>query len=477
VISTRAKQTAYLLVFAEGILLSLAFSCAFATRALVTLPTLEDGSGIDFNDHFWMLTIGVPLYWLLAWGHKLYEFAAIRGRASTVLSLTRVFAYLATVLGLAIFLAQAKGFSRAVFFLFLGFGFAFILANRLALAALARRQGVSSSEMRNVLVVGTGPESIEVRTKLAVHPEHAMRVVGHLTGPAPAPMTVDPGEVLGSLADLKRIVEERVVDDVVFAIPVAESLACEREIGWCEEVGVTVHLRVDLVRTLFARLSPTDLDGTPMLTISATPRQPVALLMKRSLDLLGAAVAMVVLSPVFGATAALVKLTSRGPVYFRQTRVGLNGRTFTLFKFRSMYRDAEARKAELAEQERALRSRLQDQARPPDHPCREVDPALLDRRATAAVERAARGHEPRRSAASDPRGGPEVRALAAAPPVDEARNHLSLAGLREERDRLRGLDEAGPGVHRHLVAPPRRLDPAPHRPRRADRPWRALKGV
>jgi len=68
VISTRAKQTAYLLVFAEGILLSLAFSCAFTTRALVSLPSFGDGIGIDFNDHIWMLSIGIPLYWLLAWG-------------------------------------------------------------------------------------------------------------------------------------------------------------------------------------------------------------------------------------------------------------------------------------------------------------------------------------------------------------------------------------------------------------------------
>jgi exopolysaccharide biosynthesis polyprenyl glycosylphosphotransferase len=347
VISTRAKQTAYLLVFAEGILLSLAFSCAFTTRALVSLPSFGAGIGIDFNDHFWMLSIGIPLYWLLAWGNNLYDVAAIRGRASTLVSLTWVFAYLTTILGLAVFLFQAKAFSRAVFFLFLAFGFVFIFANRLALAALARRTGISSSELRNVLIVGTGPESIEVRTKLAVHRELAMRVVGHLTGPAPAPMTVDPGEVLGGLHDLKRIVEERVVDDVVFAIPVVESLGCEREIGWCEEVGVTVHLRVDLVRTLFARMSPSDLDGTPMLTISATPRQPVALLVKRSLDLLGAAVALAVLSPVVGLTAALVKLTSSGPTFFRQTRVGLNGRTFTLYKFRSMYRDAEARRAAL----------------------------------------------------------------------------------------------------------------------------------
>ena len=82
-----------------------------------------------------------------------------------------------------------------------------------------------------------------------------------------------------------------------------------------------------------------------MLTVSATPRQPVALLVKRVTDLAGSSVALVMLSPVFAIAALLVKVTSRGPVLFTQTRVGLNGRIFTLYKFRSMYRDAEAGRA------------------------------------------------------------------------------------------------------------------------------------
>ena len=93
---------------------------------------------------------------------------------------------------------------------------------------------------------------------------------------------------------------------------------------------------------------PTDLDGTLMLTVSATPRQPVALLGKRVIDLVGAAVALVVLSPVCLIATILVKTTSKGPVFFAQERSGLNGRTFKLYKFRSMYRDAEARRASLA---------------------------------------------------------------------------------------------------------------------------------
>jgi exopolysaccharide biosynthesis polyprenyl glycosylphosphotransferase len=94
---------------------------------------------------------------------------------------------------------------------------------------------------------------------------------------------------------------------------------------------------------------PTDLDGTPMLTVSATPRQPVALLLKRLTDLAGAACALVVLSPVYVVAAVLVKATSPGPILFTQQRVGLNGRTFRLYKFRSMYKDAEARRSALAD--------------------------------------------------------------------------------------------------------------------------------
>jgi len=349
VISQRAKQAAYLFGLVDAMLLVLALFFAVGVRSLVPLPLLSDGASIDLATHVWLLTVGIPAYWLLASGQKLYDPAAMRGRASTVAALLWAFGYLTGFLGLAIFVFQVKTFSRAIFFLFLVIGFLLVAGTRLTLVWLAKRTGRDSEDLRSVLIVGTGPEALDVRTKLAAHEELGMRVVGHLSGPNPAPMTIDEALLLGTLGDLKQIVEDRVVDDVVFAIPVVESLTCEQEIGWCEEVGVTVHLRADLVRTLFARMYPTDLDGTPMLTVSATPRQPAALLAKRVTDLAGSIVAMVVLSPVFVISAILVKVTSRGPVFFTQERTGLNGRTFRLYKFRSMYKDAETRRAALAD--------------------------------------------------------------------------------------------------------------------------------
>jgi exopolysaccharide biosynthesis polyprenyl glycosylphosphotransferase len=348
VISQRARQASYLLALVDSMLLVLALFLAFAVRSLVPLPLLTDGLAIDLSTHFWLLSVGIPVYWILAWGQKLYDPSALRSKAATAAALLWSFGYLTGFLGLAIFVFQVKTFSRAVFFLFLAIGFVLLIATRLTLVWLSKRTGQNSADIRNVLVVGTGPEAADVRVKLEAHRELGMRVAGHLHGPNPAPMAIDESQLLGTLFDLKRIVEDRVVDDVIFAIPVVESLTCEQEIGWCEEVGVTVHLRADLVRTLFARMYPTDLDGTPMLTVSATPRQPVALLVKRVIDLLGSIAALVVLSPVCALTTILVKTTSKGPVFFTQQRVGLNGRTFTLYKFRSMYQDAEARRESLA---------------------------------------------------------------------------------------------------------------------------------
>src|SRR5262245_56684821 len=187
-------------------LLVLALFVAFGVRSLVPLPLLSDGHAIDLGTHTWLLTVGIPLYWLLATGQKLYEPAVIRGKVATVVGLLWTFGYLTGFLGLAIFIFQVKAYSRAIFFLFLVLAFAFVAVTRLSLAVIAKRTGRASADLRSVLIVGIGPEAVEVRTKLAAHRELGMRIVGHLPGPNPGPMAVNETVLLGALGDLKRIV-------------------------------------------------------------------------------------------------------------------------------------------------------------------------------------------------------------------------------------------------------------------------------
>jgi exopolysaccharide biosynthesis polyprenyl glycosylphosphotransferase len=345
-ISHHAKQVAYTVAAADSVLLALGFFLAFAARSLLAFPFLADGRTIDLELHTWLLTLGVPLYWVVGHRAGLYELSFRRSVLSEALCALRAFVWLGIFLGTALFALKLKETSRAIVLLFLVLGFGFTLGLRLVLRVLSRRNRPSPADRRNVLIVGTGPSALEVREKIEAHPEYGMEVVGHLRGPGER--ASDPRlPVLGEAHRLRQIVEEKVVDDVIFALPVAQAIACEPLIAWCEEVGVTAHLRADFVRTLFSKTYPTELDGTPMLTVSPTPRDALALLAKRALDLVVAAAGLVLLSPVFAVCALLVRLSSPGPILFRQQRVGLNGRLFTLYKFRSMYVGAEERKREL----------------------------------------------------------------------------------------------------------------------------------
>lgn len=342
-LNQRARERAIVEATADAALLCLAFTLAFALRSFVPLPfTSAPAAPLDLLSHVWLLFLSVPLFWVLAAQSKIY----LEPRPSTYLGLLRAVTqpllYLSLMLGTAIFLFQAKGFSRAVFFLFLAFTAVLVVSGKLFLKAAGNR---TRGELyrRNILIVGQNAEATRIRTKLESQGHLGVQVVGQLAGPGE-----EADLAMGTAADLKRLVEERVVDDVVLALPFEQLREYEQVIAWCEEVGVSVHLKVDFVRTLFARTYPTSLDGIPMLTFSSIPHDPASLMIKRGLDLAGSFVGLLLASPVLLVCALAVKLTSRGPVLFTQKRVGLNGRIFTLYKFRSMYQDAEERKLELA---------------------------------------------------------------------------------------------------------------------------------
>lgn len=342
-----ARERAYLEAVVDAVLLCLAFGVAFTVRSEVSLPYLDPNRTIDFASHAWLLLVTLPAFWFLATGSGLYDHARQWTRGTYLVALVKPFLYLTVFLGAFIFLVKAKAFSRVVFFLFVVFGFLFVAGIRLVLSAVSRWRGGGEDSRRRVLIVGAGDEAVDLRKRIESGLSGTMVVVGHLTTLGDGPDPPDGRSVLGTVEDLKRIVEERVVDDVVFALPFTELLLSERQIGWCEEVGVTVHLKVDFVRTLFARTYPSSFDGTPMLTVASTPHDPAALLVKRLLDVAVSFVALVLASPLMLLAALAVRLTSPGPAFFVQRRTGLNGRPFSLYKFRSMYVDAEKRRREL----------------------------------------------------------------------------------------------------------------------------------
>jgi exopolysaccharide biosynthesis polyprenyl glycosylphosphotransferase len=201
----------------------------------------------------------------------------------------------------------------------------------------ARRGGLNS---RVFAVVGSGDLANDVVSTVADHPEWGLVFAGNIVEEG---AVLAPENLLGSVSQIGQILDDNVIDEVIFAVPRDRHAEVQEAFRDCQARGADARVCLDLFELDGARAVLGDLDGLPMLSFSRAPSDGVALLLKRAFDVVSSAAALVLFSPVILATAIAVKLESPGPVFFRQVRVGKNGRPFRMFKFRSMRVDAEDR--------------------------------------------------------------------------------------------------------------------------------------
>jgi exopolysaccharide biosynthesis polyprenyl glycosylphosphotransferase len=149
------------------------------------------------------------------------------------------------------------------------------------------------------------------------------------------------------IPNLVRALHQHSVGRVIFSASRAELSKVEEAVAACEVEGVEAWLVADFIRTSIARPAFDSFGTQPMLVFRSTPDISWTLLVKRTVDFLGALAGLVLLAPLLLATALAIKLTSPGPAIFSQERSGKHGRPFRMYKFRSMYSDAEQRRHEL----------------------------------------------------------------------------------------------------------------------------------
>lgn len=161
----------------------------------------------------------------------------------------------------------------------------------------------------------------------------------------------DAGEYLGSLEELETLIRQYNLDQIYILQKREEQLsAMQKYVDLCIDMGVTVRMVVDFYKRRRADSYVSCVGTYPVITYHTVTLNTGEQAVKRIMDVMGGLAGIVLFSPVMAVTALAIKLDSPGPVIFRQTRVGKNGRTFQIYKFRSMYVDAEERKAELLSQ-------------------------------------------------------------------------------------------------------------------------------
>ncbi len=206
-----------------------------------------------------------------------------------------------------------------------------------------RRRGYNN---RHVLVLGTGPTALEFARKIEHHSAYGLRVVGYLGDRPPGSYTSQP--YLGPISDMLKVFHEQIVDEVAFCVPRTEWNLVEDMIQLCQDEGKIVRIPLESPQVESRMQFVEELDGTAVLSIVQGPDRVLSMALKRLFDIVVSSMALIVLSPVILGAVLYIRWHDGGPVLFRQKRVGMHGRTFTILKFRTMVKDAEQRYGEFA---------------------------------------------------------------------------------------------------------------------------------
>jgi len=203
---------------------------------------------------------------------------------------------------------------------------------------------------KTVLIVGIGDRLREVKNKIDQNPGWGMKVIGFVAVDSSQTNQTTIGlERLGGLEDLLDVTSENVIDEVIFAIPVGYLERVEDAIRQCEELGLKTQVAMNFYTPRVAKTYVEDMDGLPLLTYSSVSEDIAKLYLKRFFDMLASAIGLLILSPLLLSIAVAVWISTPGPILFRQCRIGLNGRRFVCYKFRTMVEHAEGMQDELAE--------------------------------------------------------------------------------------------------------------------------------
>jgi exopolysaccharide biosynthesis polyprenyl glycosylphosphotransferase len=319
------------LIFADACVLILAYFFTYLFERLLT------DSAHSLLDYWLALVFSIP-YWCLAlYANGIYQSMRTRTYLEILWAIFKSAIVTFLLLGTFIFLFKLTFMSRLFFLLFIGLGFLLIVLEKTAIfmsSHYVRRQGLNT---RRLLVVGTGKRAVEFINKVDKHPEWGFEILGAIDDePGRGVRRVGRLDVMGTLGEIPGIFHRDAVDEVVFVVPRSRLNALQGAIDDCETEGIVVTVAVDLFDTKLAHASVAELDGLPLLHFRTTHAKEWELLIKRLFDFTASGLGILVLSPLILVMAILIKITSKGPVFFKQNRLGLAGRRFALYKFRTM---------------------------------------------------------------------------------------------------------------------------------------------
>ncbi len=345
------KQKAMLigifLYLTEITVLVIAFYLSFFIRDAYFSPYFGPVLSIQQTD--WLLYVILPVWSILLFYFRVYESQRTKTLAEEAWKVTGASFLGPLILMSIIFLLKVEYISRIFIGIFGVTAWVLIITERSLLrlwAQYVRRKGFN---FRNIVIVGTGRRAREMKDLIDQHKEWGLRLTGFVSElPDVRLKEVKNVPVISTVTDLPHMLEQHVIDELIFAVSRKQLGGLEEIFLLCEEQGIRTRIAVNFFPHMLAKVHLDEFHGVPLLTFTTTPHNEFLLMSKRLFDIVIGLILIILSLPLMLLITLAIKSTSKGTVFFKQTRVGLKGRHFTLYKFRSMCRDAMERQTEVA---------------------------------------------------------------------------------------------------------------------------------
>lgn len=290
---------------------------------------------LPFDTYVWLYLILLPVAPVVLELQGFYARPLVCPRLQTLWMLCRACVLMSLGLVLALFLSRLI-IARGVVIGFGALSFGLLWAKEELVRLAVKRRVGRGQYRRRFLLVGAPEETERIALELAGRSQGEIEVLGQL----------DLGQL--KIQRLVELLHEHSINGVILSARRAYFEQVDAVLEACEREGVESWLVADFFKTQISRTTFDDFNGRPMLVFRTVPEPSWQSVLKQLLDFFGALIILAILALPLAVVALLIKLTSPGPIFFRQLRSGLNGQPFMLYKFRTMVTNAEQLKHELA---------------------------------------------------------------------------------------------------------------------------------
>ncbi|TLS52174.1 sugar transferase [Paenibacillus antri] len=277
-------------------------------------------------------------YLFFVYKNKIFNFRASLGLMDELFKTLQAHSY-ALLISIGIsFLLNFDEYSRLVIVSFwvtaLMGSFLLRGSKRMIYFSLARKGYLT----KNVIIVGAGKIGKLIMDEFGAHPWLGYRVLGYVDDQETS--LYDSHQCLGTTSSLKSLVTTNHVDEIIITIPSQRTLV-DSIIKDLRKISINIKIVPDMFNLMFSTVQIGNINALPVMTLIRTPMQGLGYALKRIFDVVLSSIGLLIMSPLLGLVAILIKLEDGGPVLYKQIRIGKNGKMFGMYKFRSMVRNAE----------------------------------------------------------------------------------------------------------------------------------------